>query len=261
MIDDDECRGGRFNFDDLPASVQEEWRRRANARRRSYRGYRPPPLGSLGNPIGKLGGEPMDGIDYVSDDLRDLRIAGAMQMDWTPEEDARAEASAEQIAAAMHEAQRHDDRARFPAINRDAVKVKVRNTLDAARAVRALGPHSETFIDPQIPASLTASAGASCAEVVTIPQPFDPDDPESYRGLFGVVAGKPNEVHVLRGGYTPERWVLKEIGGGVGCQWCGPGCFDYTRTGLTFSCGQWLILIPTCQACGEALMAREPARV
>ncbi|MGV9800184.1 hypothetical protein ACWDTP_19270 [Mycobacterium sp. NPDC003449] len=247
---DDECRGGGFDFNALPASERQAWRRRANARRRGYPGYRPPPLGSIGNPVGELGGAPQDGIDYVSDDLNEQRIYGILQLDWLPSGVVRNDAAAEQVAAAIREGERWDDRRRFR-LNDVAVRAKVRDTLDAVRAVRALNPSAEEFIAPQIPDTLP---GDSDASVAAVPPQFDPDHPASWYGLFGVIAGKPGRVHAFRAGYTPDRWLVEEVGGGVGCQWHGPTCLDFTRTGLTFSSGQWLVLVPTCNSCGEWLL-------
>ncbi|GAS89376.1 hypothetical protein [Mycolicibacterium brisbanense] len=184
-----------------------------------------------------------------SDDLHELLIAARLKMDWTPLQDAVADAGAEQIDAAMQEAERYDDRTRFPLLNNETVRAKVRDTLDAMRAVRALGSEAETFVAPQEPA--TSAFGST----QTLPQYFDPDDPESYRGLFGLVVGRPDRVHVLRGGYTPANWIMAELGSGVGCGWRGPDCLDFTRTGLTFSCGQHLVLVPTCHSCGPWLLA------
>ncbi|MBU8819067.1 hypothetical protein KL864_24545 [Mycolicibacterium goodii] len=259
-----ECRGDGTDWSAaLPAEEREEWRRRANERRRGYPGYRPKTLGGIGNPVGQLGGTEIDGIDYVSDDLLELRIYGMLGLYWTPSHAARDDAAAEQVAAAMREAEQWDDRRRFR-LNNVHVQAKVRDTLDAVRAVRALNPDAEEIVAPQIPITLTGPAiptnarglidGRAATPIATSPQWFDPDDPASWYGLFGVVAGKPQRITAFRGGYTPAQWLVEETAPGVGCQWHGPTCLDFTRTGLTFSSGQWIVAVPTCHSCGEWLL-------
>jgi hypothetical protein len=71
--------------------VSTEEQRRKAAQREGYPGYRP---SRLLHQEGKLGGEPEDAIDYVSDDLQELLVAKAMEADCTPLGDARDDAHA-----------------------------------------------------------------------------------------------------------------------------------------------------------------------
>lgn len=219
---------------------------RANGRRKGYRGYRPAPPGSVGNPVGKLGGEPVDGIDYMSDDLWELRIANAMHMQWTSEGDVRAHAAAEQVEAAMREAERYDDRSRL-LLNDVEVREKLRDTLNA---MRALDPSSVEFFAPEIPMALTDDGDPP---VTATPPRFDRDARGSWRGLFGLMAGKPRRVHVFRGGYTVERWIQGEQRRRWSCQWQAADCADYAHKFLTFASGQYVVAVPTCFACEQWL--------
>lgn len=239
MIHDDECRGGRFSINDLPASIREEWRRRANARHRTHP---------------TLGGEPMDGIDYVSDDLRDLRIAAAMHADWTPAEDARAEAAAEQIGMAMRDAERWDSRRDYPELRAASETIR--------RVTGAVVSAHRTVESATLWSSVVDPVGARGNA-----RPFDPDDPQAWRGVFGIWAGAAHKVHVLRAEYSPAEWV-RTLGSG-GCDWVAPlakawndECFGYSAQTYVFARGQYLVALRTCQACHDWLAAGapEPAR-
>lgn len=235
MIDDDECRGGRFNIDDLPASIREEWRRRAEARRRALR---------------NLGGEPIDGVDYLSDDLRDLLIAGAMQMDWTPAEDARAEAAAEQIGMAMRDAERWDSRNDYPELRAASETIR--------RVTGAVVSAHRTVESAMLWSSVVDPVGARGHA-----RPFDRDDPQAWRGVFGIWAGAAHKVHVLRGDYTPAEW-LRWLGSGS-CDWIAPlakpwndDCLEYSCHSYVFARGQYVVALRTCQACHDWLAAGAP---
>lgn len=84
---------------------------------------------------------------------------------------------------------------------------------------------------------------------------FDKNDSTQWRGLFGLVAGNEREVHVLRGDYTPERWMAGVKRTRRDCQWNSPECAEYAQRLLTFSGGAFIVGVPTCFACEAWLLA------
>jgi hypothetical protein len=85
---------------------------------------------------------------------------------------------------------------------------------------------------------------------------FDKTDSHQWSGkLFGLSAGHEREVHVLRGDYTPERWIGEEKRRRRDCQWRGPRCTERGNCLLTFSAGAWVVGVPSCWACEAWLLA------
>jgi hypothetical protein len=227
----------------------EEQRRKAE-QRQGYPGYRP---SRLLHQDGKLGGEPEDAIDYTSDDLQELWVAKAMEADWTPLGDARDGAHAEQIDAAMREAERWDCTRTddyFGLKQVPAVRAKLRDVLADMRS----DWEAVEWVDPYVPVLVGANDDAWWVS----PLYWDPDDPGSYRGVFGVVAESPRRVHVLRAGYTPAVWLAEERDRRHDCAWDGPACLGYTRTLLTFSGGQYIVAMPACHFCEGWLLDGAP---
>lgn len=159
---------------------------------------------------------------------------------------AAAEALAEQIEAAMREAERYDCR----------------------RSDRY-------FILKWVPEVYTRIQSVMLAHHVTIPgndfgglqtfvegvngpalPRFDNLDADRWAvGLFGLVAGNERRVHVLGPNYTPDAWLQEATSATSYCQWNGSDCVEYTRSALTFSSGQFIIAVPTCFACEGYLLA------
>lgn len=104
------------------------------------------------------------------------------------------------------------------------------------------------FIDPQLPVS------GSCDS--PLPVPFDEGNIDHTNGaVFGLVAGDPRNVYVLRAGYTPDRWLAELTQSRRRpCAWKSEECLSYSAGEvMVFASGPFLIAIATCQACKESL--------
>ncbi|MGV0770208.1 hypothetical protein [Mycobacterium syngnathidarum] len=223
-----ECRGDGTDWEAaLPATEREVWR--ANARRR----------------------EQVDGVDYVSDDLRELLIYGRLQMDWTPEGAARDDAAGERADAAMRDAERWDSRHDYPELRAASETIRL-VTGAVVSGHRALGSSMlwNNVVDP------VGARGDA--------RPFDFDDAHAYVGaVLGLWAGAPHKVHILRADYAPEKW-LTSMGSG-GCDWTAPlakpwnaECYEYATQAYVFARGQYMVALRTCQACHNWLAAGAP---
>ena len=200
----------------------------------------------------------MDGIDYVSPSLQELKIEMALRLDDDFGLDqkkydafyARSEAGADQIFAAILDAgrwsgsytgtgQRWPDLLGFSSTVRDHVSA-------AMAEYRALG-HAVDYVEVH-----RRSCGNS-----RYPIPFDPDDPGQYRGIFGLLAGSPDTMHVLGNGGNVERWLETQTHArhrNRQCRWGTAQCLAYTAGQLTvFARGQFLVAVPTCYACAQHL--------
>ena len=232
----------------------EEQRRRA-AQREGYRGYRPR---RLVHKESTFGGEPMDGIDYVSDDLHEQHVFLAMDADWTSSGDALAESGAEQISAAIQEAERWDCTRtdKYSGLKQLlAVRDKVQSVLTAMRA----DGDAVEWVDANLPILFGANETTGFDDAWWVSPPYwNPEDPRSFRGVFGVVASNSQRVHVLRAGYTPAVWLAEECDRAHGCAWDGPACLGYTRHLLTFTRGQYIVAMPTCHYCEAWLLDGAP---
>ncbi|MEX7473071.1 hypothetical protein AB4Z39_25545 [Mycobacterium adipatum] len=123
----------------------------------------------------------------------------------------------------------------------DTVRRVLRQTKSDHRGVES---EDLDFIDPQLPVSGACSA--------IRPVPFDEGDPDHLQGtVFGLVAGEPRSVYVLRAGYTPDRWLAELTPSRHRpCGWKSEDCLSYSAGEVTtFASGKFLIAVGTCQAC------------
>ncbi|WP_131807569.1 hypothetical protein [Mycolicibacterium wolinskyi] len=194
---------------------------------------------------------PQDGVHYLTDDLREHRIYCALGLDWTPEAAARDDAAAEQVDAAMRDAERWDSRHDYPELR--AANETIRRVTGAVVAAhRALGSSMlwNNVVDP------VGARGDA--------RPFDFDDAHAYVGaVLGLWAGAAHKVHILRADYTPAKW-LASMGSG-GCDWTAPlakpwrgDCFGYATNALVFARGQYVVAMRTCASCFGWLVAGAP---
>jgi hypothetical protein len=131
-----------------------------------------------------------------------------------------------------------------------AVRAKLQQVLTDMRA----SWEAVEWADPYVPVLVGANDDAWSVS----PPYWDPEDPGSYRGVFGVVASNPRQVHVLRAGYTPAGWLAEERDHPHTCAWDGPACLAYTRDLLPFSRGQYIVAVPTCHFCEGWLLDGAP---
>ncbi len=211
-VNDDECQGSAA-LGAMYEAAREQWRRTRNY------------------------------PDFIDDDLREIQVFDLLDAEWTPEGAARDEAAAEQIEAAMREAESHDDRQRYPVLKWvPDVREKLQEVMTTYHRIVPAADfgHLEQVVE------VFSGPG--------VPLPFNRDDPSQQTGLFGLVAGREHRLHVLRGEYTVERWLCEERQHASECQWSGPKCASYTRDMLMFARGQFLVAVPTCFACAEHLL-------
>lgn len=165
---------------------------------------------------------------------------------------ARARAASDQALRAFREAHMWNGfysgtRQRWPGLAgySNTVRQKVRQKMSEHHATSS---EDLEFIDPRIPIS-----GSSAA---VRPVPFDVDDPDHVHGVvFGLVAGEPRNVYVLRSGYTPDRWLAELTQSRHRpCAWKFEDCLSYSAGELLIvAAGQHLVAFGTCQACHQAL--------
>ncbi|MFL0237808.1 hypothetical protein [Mycobacterium sp. SMC-17] len=205
---------------------------------------------------GKLRKDAMDGIDYVSTSLQELRIELALRLDDDFGLDqkkfdafhTRSDAGADQIVAALQDAGRWSGYytgtgQRWPGLT--GFSSTVREKVSAAMAeYRALGDAVD-YVEVH-----RRSCGNGSYRL-----PFDPDDPGHYRGVFGLVAGSPGTIHVLGSGGNVQRWLESQTHvryRNRQCRWGMPQCLAYTAGQLmVFARGQFLVAVPTCYACAQ----------
>lgn len=205
---------------------------------------------------GKLRKDAMDGIDYESPELQELKIELALRLDddfGLDQEQydafhARAKAGADQHLAAFVDASRWTGtytgtQQRWPDLL--GFSPEIRRHVGAVMAdYRALGDTVD-YVEIRRP----NRRNSICLT------PFDPDDPSHYRGVFGLVAGVPGTVYVLRDGEGIERWLNGQSSHRERpCRWATDGCFEFTAgETLVFARGQFLVAVPTCYACMQEL--------
>lgn len=159
----------------------------------------------------------------------------------------RSKASSDQTLRAFQEAGGYQGlytgtgtRCREIGRNKDVQDVIRRILLDH----HAVDSDALDFIDPRLPVA------GSC--VSPQPMPFDEGNPDHLNGaVFGIVAGEPRNVYVLRAGYTPDRWLADlNQNRRRPCAWKSEDCLSYSAGELTtFSSGIFLVAVGTCQAC------------
>lgn len=182
----------------------------------------------------------------------DLRRATLCQMDYSPEAEALIQARGSQIKAARAEALSWNGYysgtgQRWPGLagRGNAVRRVVRQ---AMLDHHAIATEALDFVDPQLPVA------GSC----TSPPPvlFDEGNVDHTGGaVFGLVAGEPLRVHVLRAGYTVDRWLAELTQNRHRhCAWQTDACLRYSAGEvMAFASGPFLIAVATCQACKESL--------
>lgn len=74
-------------------------------------------------------------------------------------------------------------------------------------------------------------------------------------GLFGLVAGREREIHVLGPTYPPWVWLEGVKRRRRDCRWNGPECADYSDDVLTFASASHIVAVPTCFGCRAWLLA------
>ena len=185
---------------------------------------------------------------FETDEERWAAIHAAMGYNPTSDQLVADEAGADQIYAAIREAQRYQD-LELPSGQRyhgmhgsDAV----REAMDIVMSEHRHGelPREIKEYQPKMPG-------------VRLPT-FDKHDPEAYRGnLFGVFADRPTVAHSLRYS-TVEALVARRARSH--CYWRGLNlmCADYAPNQLCFARGQFVLVFPTCFACKIWLRAGSP---
>ena len=171
----------------------------------------------------------------------------AMDYQPTADELVGAEAATDQIEAAAREAAQYDCRhtSKYAALK---FVPDVREQLLGVMTMHRVRIPEADFGKLQTFTEILSGPG--------MPLRFDRNDSRQWSGgLFGLVAGKENNVHVLRGKYTVERWLADVQDRRHDCQWESPGCAEYCNRMLTFSFGAYVVAVATCFACERYLLA------
>lgn len=190
----------------------------------------------------------------------DLRRAVLCQMDYSPEVEALIQARGSQIKAARAEAQRWNGYysgtgQRWPGLAGQRWPGLAGRNTTVRRVLRqvmsdhhAIATEALDFVDPRLPVA------GSCGSPPPIP--FDEGNIDhTGSAVYGLVAGEPLRVHILRAGYTPDRWLAELTQTRHRqCAWKADVCLGYSAGEvMAFASGPFLLAIPTCQACKQSL--------
>ena len=179
-----------------------------------------------------------DGTDPDAAHWRE--VWAAMDHAPTADELVRSDATGDQHEAAVREAQRYDT----PGLK------SVPDVYDRLRQIMTRFHSRTNGIEVGLPQEFVEMTdGPGCAT-------FNKDDPASWiTTVLGIVAGRERTVHVLRGDYTPERWLEDVKAARYECEWWDGPCADTADGVLTFVNMSLIVAIPTCWACRGHLLA------
>lgn len=180
------------------------------------------------------------------DEEQQQRVWDAMAYQPTEEDLVRSEAVGDQMEEAMREAAQFDCRH----TEEYAVLKWVPDVYDRIQSVMLA--HHVT-----IPGADFGSLQTFVDEVDGPGMPrFEKLSAEQWAlGLFGLVAGREREVHVLGPTYPPRAWLQEVKRRRRDCRWGGPECADYSDDVLTFASASHIIAVPACFACRRWLLA------
>lgn len=186
------------------------------------------------------------GILEAPDDLQRANWSG---MDYSESAELRIQALVDQHRAAMAQVRKFH--------GFDTSTMSPDFALHAGRSSSVRQMLSATM-DRYVELSATGSSGVE--RVIYSEADFDPDNPTHMWSVGrGLLAGDPEYVQVLYEG--PRSWLWKLSGQRMTCQWpkvlrgrFAPQCLSYTRHAITWARGQFLVAVPTCQECRQALV-------
>ena len=179
------------------------------------------------------------------------RVLTAMDYSPEPDEDLRTDAGADQIAAAMHEADGYHCKflpsgEHHPELGQLAAIYEMSERVAGNYRVAPLGSeHDVKEWRPPTPG-------------LSLPT-FDINGPACQRGLFVVFGRTPHVLHSMR--HEPvEQLVARELQHRQTCDWLpyAPQCASYATEFLTLARGQYLVATAVCFACKRWLLAGAP---
>lgn len=187
----------------------------------------------------------------------DLRRAVLCQLDYDANAEAGAQALNDQLftaTSALSSFHGYDSRTGekifdcFPAF-RNSVRTMLSATMAAYRSMSS---------------TVTETGAEEESRIIYSPPGYLPDNPgDQWSVALGLVAGDPVHVQVLRDG--PEKWLESVAGQRMACAWpdllygrFGSRCLEYTRDYISWSRWQFLVVVPTCAACRQALFSPSP---
>lgn len=192
---------------------------------------------------------------FETDEEHWAAIHAAMDYKPTPDQLVADEAGADQIYAAIREAQRYQDLELPSGERHDGMHGSdaVREAMDIVMSEHRYGELPRQIKEHQF--RLEGMPG------VRLPT-FDRHDPEAYRGnLFVVFANRPHVAHSMRYDIVEDLIARKKRRSQLSqCYWRGLNvfCANYAPRQLCFARGQFVLVFPTCFECKAWLRVGAP---